>query len=83
MTRHSAILEGETMRFKWLDSKALILKSRKAFVTSLVAAVVVTAAGCAVGWASLASAQDLSRQPSAAEAPFLKRERRRHDEYDE
>jgi uncharacterized protein (DUF305 family) len=67
-----AIFEGETMRFKWLDSKAPILKSRKAFVTSLVAAAVVTAAGFAIGSASLASAQDLSRQPSAAEAAFLK-----------
>ena len=36
------------MRFKCLDSKALILKSRKELVTSLVAAAVVTAApsGC-------------------------------------
>src|ERR1700692_177078 len=68
----SAILEGETMRFKWLDSKALILKSRKELVTSLVAAAVVTAAGVASGSASLASAQDLSRRPSAAEAAFLK-----------
>ena len=68
----SAILEGETMRFKWLDSKALILKSRKELVTSLVAAAVVTAAGFAIGSASLASAQDLSRRPSAAEAAFLK-----------
>jgi YVTN family beta-propeller protein len=68
----SAILEGETMRFTWLDSKALILKSRKELVTSLVAAAVVTAAGFAIGSASLASAQDLSRRPSAAEAAFLK-----------
>jgi uncharacterized protein (DUF305 family) len=68
----SAILEGETMRFKWLDSKALILKSSKELVTSLVAAAVVTAAGFAMGSASLASAQDLSRRPSAAEAAFLK-----------
>ena len=67
----SAILEGETMRFTWLDSKALILKSRKELVTSLVAAAVVTAAGFTVGSASLASAQDLSRQPGA-EAAFLK-----------
>jgi uncharacterized protein (DUF305 family) len=67
----STVLEGETMRFKWLDSKALILKSRKELVTSLVAAAVVTAAGFAIGSASLASAQDLSR-PSAAEAAFLK-----------
>jgi hypothetical protein len=66
-----AILEGETMRFKWLDSKALILKSRKELITSLVAAAVVTAGGLAIGSVSLASAQDLSRQ-SAAEAPFLK-----------
>jgi uncharacterized protein (DUF305 family) len=60
------------MRFKCLDSKALILKRRKELVTSLVAAAVVTAAGFAIGSASLASAQDLSRQPSAAEAAFLK-----------
>jgi uncharacterized protein (DUF305 family) len=60
------------MRFIWLDSKALILKSRKEFVTSLVAAAVVTAAGFAIGSASPASAQDLSRRPSAAEAAFLK-----------
>src|SRR5246500_2888795 len=68
----SAILEGETMRFKWLDSKALILKSRKELVTSLVAAAVVTAGGLAIGSVSLASAQDLSRRPSTAEAAFLK-----------
>src|SRR6201987_184387 len=68
----SAILEGETMRFTWLHSKALILKSRKELVTSLVAAAVVTAAGFAIGSASLASAQDLSRQPSAAKVAFLK-----------
>jgi uncharacterized protein (DUF305 family) len=68
----SAILEGETLRFKLLDSKALILKSRKELVTSLVAAVVVTAAGFTIGSASLASAQDISRRPSAAEASFLK-----------
>src|SRR5260370_2733191 len=60
------------MRFKCLDSKALILKSRKELVTSLVAAAVVTAAGFAIGSASLASAQDLSRRPSVAEAAFLK-----------
>ena len=60
------------MRFKWLDSKALILKSGKDLVTSLVAAAVVTAVGFAIGSASLASAQDLSRQPSAVEAAFLK-----------
>jgi hypothetical protein len=60
------------MRFKCLDSKAEILKSRKEVVSSLVAAAVVTAAGFAIGSASLASAQDLSRQPSAAEAAFLK-----------
>jgi uncharacterized protein (DUF305 family) len=59
------------MRFKCLDSKAPILKSRKELVTSLVAAAVVTAAGFAIGSASLASAQDLSRRPSA-EAAFLK-----------
>src|ERR1700761_2190714 len=68
----SPILEGETMRFKWLDSKAPIFKSRKELVTSLVAAAVFTAAGFAIGSASLASAQDLSRQPRAAEAAFLK-----------
>src|SRR6201988_4504021 len=60
------------MRFKWLDSKALILKSRKELVTSLVPAAMVTAAGFAIGSASLASAQDLSRRPRAAEAAFLK-----------
>ena len=60
------------MRFKWLDSKALILKSRKELVTSLVAAAMVTAAGFAIGSASPASAQDLSRRPSTAEAAFLK-----------
>src|SRR5260370_1272677 len=60
------------MRFKCLDSKALILKSRKELVTSLVAAAVVTAAGFAIGSASLASAQDLSRRPSTAEAAFVK-----------
>src|ERR1700751_1012143 len=60
------------MRFKWLASKALILKSRKELVTSLVAAAVVTTAGFAVGSASLASAQALSRRPSVAEAAFLK-----------
>jgi multidrug efflux pump subunit AcrA (membrane-fusion protein) len=77
----SAILEGETMRFTWLDSKAPILKSRKELIASLVAAAVVAAAGFAIGSASLASAQDLSRQP-AAEAAFL-RERLSHDENDE
>ena len=60
------------MRFKYLDSKAPILKSRKELVTSLVAAAVVTAAGFALGSASLASAQDLSRRSSAAEVAFLK-----------
>jgi uncharacterized protein (DUF305 family) len=60
------------MRFKWLDSKAPILKSRKELITSLVAAAVVTAAGFAIGSASLASAQDISRRASAAEAAFLK-----------
>jgi uncharacterized protein (DUF305 family) len=59
------------MRFKYLDSKALILKSRRELVTSLVAAAVVTAAGFAIGSASLA-AQDLSRRPSVAEAAYLK-----------
>ena len=68
----SAILEGETMRFTWLDSRALILKSRKELVTSLVAAAVVTAAGFAIGSAPLASAQELSRRPRTAEAAFLK-----------
>jgi len=34
----SAILEGETMRFTWLDLKALILKSRREFITSPLAA---------------------------------------------
>jgi hypothetical protein len=60
----SAILEGETMRFTWLGSKALILKSRRESLTSLVSAVVVAAAGFAIGSASLASAQDLSRRSS-------------------
>src|ERR1700740_2241562 len=60
------------MRFKCLDSKAPILKSRKELVTSLVATTVVTAAGFAIGSASPASAQDLSRQPRAAKAAFLK-----------
>jgi len=68
----SAILEGETMKFKWLDSKALILNSGKELVTSLVAAAVVTAAGFAIGSASPASAQGLSQRPSAAETAFLK-----------
>jgi YVTN family beta-propeller protein len=69
--RRNIILEGETMRFKWLDSKTLILKSRKELITSLVVAAVVTAGGLAIGSASLASAQDLSRQPAAAEAPSV------------
>ena len=60
------------MRFTWPDSKALILKSRKELITSLVAAGAVTAVGFAIGSASLASAQELSRRPSAAEAAFLK-----------
>jgi YVTN family beta-propeller protein len=68
----SAILEGETMRFTWLDSKALILKSRKELTASLVAAAVVAAAGFAISSASPASAQELSRRPSTAEAAFLK-----------
>jgi YVTN family beta-propeller protein len=68
----SAIVEGETMRFTWLDSKALILKSRKELITSLVTAAAVTAVGFAIGSATLASAEDLSRRPSAAEAAFLK-----------
>jgi uncharacterized protein (DUF305 family) len=66
-----AILEGETMGFKWLDSKALTLKSREKLVTSLVAAAAVTATGFAIASASLASAQDLSQRPDAAEAAFL------------
>src|SRR6201987_4137283 len=33
-----AIFKGETMRLTWLDSKALILKSRKELITSLIAA---------------------------------------------
>jgi uncharacterized protein (DUF305 family) len=60
------------MRFKWLDSKAWILKGRKEFVPSLVAAAVVTAAGLAIGPPSLASAQDFSQHSSAAEAAFLR-----------
>src|SRR5246500_1734615 len=67
-----AILEGETMRFTWLDSKAVILKSRRELITSFVAAAVVTAVGFAIGWATLASAEDRSRRSSAAEAAFLK-----------
>lgn len=59
------------MRFKWLGSKALILKSRKEVVTSLVAAAVVAAAAFAIGSASPASAQDISRPPSAELAAFL------------
>lgn len=62
----SAILEGETMGFTWLGSKALVLKSRKELLTSLVSAAVVAAAGFAIGAASLASAQDLSRRSSTA-----------------
>jgi YVTN family beta-propeller protein len=68
----SAILEGETMRFTWLDSKSLISKRRKELITSLVAGAVVTAVGFAIGSASLASAQDLPRRPGTAEAAFLK-----------
>ena len=41
-------------------------------VTSLVAVAMVAAAGFTIGSASLASAQDHSRRPSAAEAAFLK-----------
>src|ERR1700752_1755021 len=63
----SATLEGETMRFTWLDSKALILKSRKELITSLVAAAMVIA----VGFSTLASSQDLARRSSAAEASLL------------
>src|ERR1700761_8885292 len=48
----SVILEGETMRFKCLDSKALILRRGKELVTSLVSAAVLTAAGFAIGSAS-------------------------------
>jgi uncharacterized protein (DUF305 family) len=68
----SAILEGETMRFTWPDSKALILKSGKELITSFVAAAVVAAVGFAIGSATLASAQDPSRRSSSAEAAFLK-----------
>jgi uncharacterized protein (DUF305 family) len=68
----SVIVEGETMRFKWLDAKALILKRRNELATSLVAAAVIAAAGITIGSASPASAQDLSRRPGAAEAAFLK-----------
>jgi len=60
------------MKFKLLDSKAIILKNRKELVTSLVAVAMVAAAGFTIGSASLASAQDHSRRPSAAEAAFLK-----------
>src|SRR5579862_6468064 len=67
-----AILEGETMRFTWPDSKALIFKSGKKLITSFVAAAVVAAVGFAIGSATLASAQDLSpmSQPVAGQAPF-------------
>jgi hypothetical protein len=41
------------MSFTWLEFRALILKSRKELVTSLVAAAVVTAAGFAIGSARL------------------------------
>jgi uncharacterized protein (DUF305 family) len=68
----SAILEGETMRFKWLDSKALILKKITELVNSLVAVAVITATGFTVASASPPSAQGLSPRPSAAEAAFLK-----------
>jgi uncharacterized protein (DUF305 family) len=60
------------MGFAWLDSKALIFKSRKELITPLIAAAVVTAVGFTIGSATLASAQDLSRRSSAAEAAFLK-----------
>jgi uncharacterized protein (DUF305 family) len=60
------------MRFKCLDSKVLILRRGKELVTSLVSAAVLTAAGFAIGSASLASAQDLARRPRAVEAVFLK-----------
>jgi uncharacterized protein (DUF305 family) len=60
------------MRFAWRDSEALILKSRKALITLFIAAAVVTAVGFAIGSATLASAQDLSRRSKAAEAAFLK-----------
>jgi uncharacterized protein (DUF305 family) len=68
----SAILKGETMRFTWPDSKALILKSRKELITPLIAAAVVIAMGFAISSATLASAQDLSRQSNTVEAAFLK-----------
>jgi len=45
-------LEGETMRFTWLVPNALILKIRKALITSLVAAAMVTAVGVAIGSAT-------------------------------
>src|ERR1700740_3614067 len=67
-----AILEGETMRFTWLDSKAVILKSRRELITSFVAAAGVTPVGFSLGSATLASAEDLPRRPRAAEAAFLK-----------
>ena len=57
------------MRF---TSKALILKSGKELITSLVTAAAVTAVGFAIGSETLASAQDFSRRSSAAEAAFLK-----------
>jgi len=60
------------MKFKLLDSKATGLRNRKELVASFVASVVVTVAGLAIDSASLASAQDLSRLPSAAETSFLK-----------
>ena len=79
----SAILEGETMRFKWLDSKTLILKSRKELVTSLVAAAVVTAAGCRhrFGLSSFGPGPLATAQRCGSRVP--ERERRRHDENDE
>jgi uncharacterized protein (DUF305 family) len=68
----SAILEGEAMRFTWLDSKALILKSIRELITSLITAAMVAAVGFAVGSVTLASAQNLLRQSKAEEAAFLK-----------
>jgi uncharacterized protein (DUF305 family) len=68
----SPFWQGESMRFKCLEAKAFVFKSRRELVTSLVTAGMVTVAGFAIGSASLASGQDLSPRPAAAEAAFLK-----------
>ncbi len=68
----SAILERKTIRFTWLDSKAMILKSGKDLIKLLVASTVVAAVGFSIGSATPTSAQGRSRRSSAAEAAFLK-----------